>query len=729
MERGGESIFGPPESPHQSADAGITDAGITGAEVTDAGSTASGTADGGVTREEPPSAATAVPRVTAVPPAPMVPVVAPSLTPPEGEVTFPKPRPERVVPPAPVSPPPELFVDRRASAHPERDGSTISTALRRELSWAWGLGGVVLICALGLAEFWPNSPIDGNHLPGGGFGDPPQGVWFIAWIRYAITHLVNPFHTLRIDFPTGVNLANNTSSPFLGLIAFPITVFLGPISAFNLLLRLAVVLSGLSMWGFLRSICTSRRAPFIGALLYGFSPYLATEIQGDAHLDLAFVAAPPLIAWTITALLRGTKRPRLVGATLGLLSGIQILIASEILSDLVLVVVVGAFVTAIVAPKKSFATLRRLFWPGVIALVVFAIVGGYPIWYGAFGPGHLTGPVQPSVFLQQYSADLLGPIVPSVHQLLAPSSLTTIANKFAYGNLTENLAYISLPLLLLLVFIGIRLRHHRAVLAALGLAVVAFVLSLGSHLTIDGTTTTIPLPEQLLVHVPLLNSTVPSRFALEVILFSAIALSIGIDHLWEREPTGRLAEYHDVSWFAILVLCGALIVPKIATNTTPLNLSAINSIFAAIPENTVVLTYPFPKTPNTGPMLWQAENDLSVTLMGGYATVNGSDNAGVATAPLLSPPSVQEYLVESQEGGAFFYPPILRSAATESDLCTFIAKYNVGAVVDLLAGGSGVAVQSYFTKALGPPVVTLANISLYQPNGHCPTGTSGSVTP
>jgi hypothetical protein len=115
---------------------------------------------------------------------------------------------------------------------------------------------------------------------------------------------------------------------------------------------------------------------------------------------------------------------------------------------------------------------------------------------------------------------------------------------------------------------------------------------------------------------------------------------------------------------------------------------------------------------------------MNFRLIGGYATVNGPDNAGVASAPLLSPPSVQEFLVESQEGGAYFYPPVAPADATSADLCAFIAQYDVTAVVDVAAGAQGFAVRSYFSAALGQPQVTLGNIALYRPNGSCPLATS-----
>jgi len=52
------------------------------------------------------------------------------------------------------------------------------------------------------------------------------------------------FHQLR-RFPLGVNLASNTSVPLLGILSAPVTLALGPVASFNLLMRIALAGSAL----------------------------------------------------------------------------------------------------------------------------------------------------------------------------------------------------------------------------------------------------------------------------------------------------------------------------------------------------------------------------------------------------------------------------------------------------------------------------------------------------
>ena len=107
--------------------------------------------------------------------------------------------------------------------------------------------------------------------------------WFLAWIPYALDHGLNIFHSNFLDYPHGVDLANTTSVPLLGLLAAPFTLSLGPVAAFNILLRLAFASSATSMFFVLRSWCRTPAA-FIGGLLYGFGPYMV--VQSANHLDL-----------------------------------------------------------------------------------------------------------------------------------------------------------------------------------------------------------------------------------------------------------------------------------------------------------------------------------------------------------------------------------------------------------------------------------------------------------
>ena len=102
--------------------------------------------------------------------------------------------------------------------------------------------GAVLIIYLGLGVLanlpsWMGGVT--HTMQCGGCGDSGQEVWFLAWGAHALTHLTDPIRSNFINYPWGVDLADNTSMPMAGFIGAPITLIFGPIATYNVLLTLA----------------------------------------------------------------------------------------------------------------------------------------------------------------------------------------------------------------------------------------------------------------------------------------------------------------------------------------------------------------------------------------------------------------------------------------------------------------------------------------------------------
>ena len=125
-----------------------------------------------------------------------------------------------------------------------------------------------------------------------------------------------------------------------------------------------------------------------------------------------------------------------------------------------------------------------------------------------------------------------GTLVPTRNQLLIPHSIARYGDGFVASNLSENGSYLGLPLVVILVVIAWRLRRDSLVRVLTWLAVGSLVLSLGPSLSIFNKNTHVPLPETVFAHLPLLDNTIPARYALYVSLFVAALLAIGIDRLW-----------------------------------------------------------------------------------------------------------------------------------------------------------------------------------------------------
>jgi hypothetical protein len=590
----------------------------------------------------------------------------------------------------------------------------------------WFLLGVYVLLAIGL--FWPTVPWSTTTLPaasyGRGFGDPAQMTWFLEWVPYAMSHGMNIFHTNYLDYPLGVDLANGTSVPLLGVLASPITFTLGPVAAFNILLRVAFASSAGSMFLVLRNWSRTSIA-FAGGLVFGFGPYMIT--QGQNHLNLVFVALLPVIVWCLYELLfEQRRRPIRMGLLLGALCGAQALINPELLAMLALVVFAGLVVLAVAAPHLVATRVAGLAQAALPAVIVFVLITGYLLWGMLLAPGHLVGSVYPSAALQSYRSDVLEPIIPTVNQFIAPLSFAVTAYRFVAGNFTENAGYLSLPFVLLFAYFSLRWRKDRILIFSAALALISFVLSLGSRLTLVSRPSHIPLPEALLVHLPLWSSIVPARFACLVALFAVIAVALGAEHFFSQldghRTSGLGVRIGDMSVVAAILCSAALLFPLLPMQTQSLPWAKdIPATLRAIPSGTVVLSYPLSLSPWTETMSWQAADEMRFRIIGGYVTQQQGKHFGESYPVLLDPKVLEETMIKAQlgsnvvSGEQLTFPKPDAHLDVQAALCTFLQRYHVGAVTFWKSPYSGVnpkKIRRIFYAALGRPTLTNANATI-----------------
>ena len=399
----------------------------------------------------------------------------------------------------------------------------------RTLAEAGAAGAVYLVLACLL--YWPTTPLGSGHLPGCACGDPEQQTWFLAWTSHALTHGLNPFFTQYLNAPRGANLAIDTAMPLLGVLGMPITLLAGPVAAFNLLLKLGLAASGTSMFGVLRRYTSWWPAAFGGGLLFAFSPYLAG--QAVRHLFLSFVPLVPLFIpllddWLVSR----SRSPFRSGLLLGLVAALQYLISPEILLTSTMMAVAGLAWLALryrrAVPERIGALARGL----AAAVPVFLLIAGYAIWLLIAGPDRPAGPVHILSGLARYHADLLSPLFPTGHQLLAPGVLKAAGERLPAGGTIENGFYLGFPLLVLLCYFVIRYRRVPLVATAAVIGLVAFILGLGATLTVAGKAVGIPLPFAVFTHLPILQNLEAARLSLYVQLAAAVIVAVGLDRTW-----------------------------------------------------------------------------------------------------------------------------------------------------------------------------------------------------
>ena len=540
--------------------------------------------------------------------------------------------------------------------------------------------------------------------PSGG-NDVPEEIWFLAQTPWVLLHGHNPFVNDWLNAPVGIDLMDNTTMPLLGILAFPITFFFGPIATFNVLIDLAIFASAMSFFVMARRFVGWWPAAFVGGLVYGFSPF--TAATANAHLFLLFQAVPPLVILFVDRFLRsGRSSPAWTGVAVGLCFVAQFYISTEVFASLAVMTCIAVVLGGGLVLWKHLPVDRRraVTFVGCAALVV--VVGiGYGVFVALAGPHHITGPAQPATAIAGITVDPLGLVVPTIdqhftlgHAALGDSLVAARAPdwKIAFDSPVENGSYVGVPLLLALVIGTIVLRRKRIALFCAAMGAIALLLSFGSHLHVDGHRTGIPLPFLAIEHLPLLDSSVAARWVTYFWLFAALLLALVLDAADSAVAAdGRLGRYGGAAVSGLVAVVVLLpLLPAWPYASTP---AAVPSWFTggarSLPAGSAALIYPLASSTNDSSMLWQAMAQMDFRMPGGFAVIPDADG----TNTFNGQPSPLEEALAQCEGGAAA-PPAFPAAAVRAQLRQWHTE--TVAVVPTAPGAACAA--ALFTGALGP---------------------------
>ncbi len=588
---------------------------------------------------------------------------------------------------------------------------------------------IAAYAVLAVIAFAPVSPLSSTHLPAAGAGNPAgsdafQMSWFLAYVPYALTHGKSLFHTDLIFYPNGVNLADNTPVPFLGVLGWPITATLGPVATFNFLIRLSFLVSPASMYLVLGRWCRTWPARFAGGLLYGLGPYMAGQAM---HLDLVFVPIPPLLVLLGDELVRRRRmRPVLLGSLIGLAAGIQYWISPDVLSGcgVIAVIVAGWLIARHRAEAR--AALPYVAKTAALAVVVFLLIAGYPIYEIIAGPGREVGPVIQLRNLQGDSADLFSPLMPTSTQLLTPPFISHWGDKLVSDNLSEAGSYLGMPFLIVLYGVFRRLRHDTYVSVFAAGAIGAWVMSLGAHLYIAGWPSPIPLPGDITAHLPLLENTIPARYSLYTTVFVAIILAIAIERLWLGRPEGTPPSRRKLAVVSGIVVLTLLPNIPFASTALPWPTTLPPALERLLPSGSVVATFPETTLGHAGGMTWQAIDQMSFKLIGGYANFEIPGAAHGQKTPWPIPPPFEQFPPQPLEPlpghPKLHAEEVALVKGEEAQFRAYLTRYTARAFVftnPAAPSDAGLAHRQYspdvpiqpslywfYTDALGAPAVT-----------------------
>jgi hypothetical protein len=593
------------------------------------------------------------------------------------------------------------------------------------------LAVLVLVAAvylgLSFSQFWSAWSHGPSHwLQSAGQADVGQQAFFLAQFPAAIIHGINPFANSWTNWPYGANYMANTAVPLLALVMAPVTLATSPIFSLNLLFTLTVWADCMVGYLVVRHFTANRLSAFAAGLLFGFSPMV---IAGSwSHEQVVFDLLPPVMFLLLWRLCTGAGRPLRNGIALGVAMAVQLYVFAEPLGDCVVVAAVGLVFAGIKYRRRLSDRLVPLLRGAVAAAVSFLLLGGCGLYIEIDGPQHVKGTAHGGG-VPTLSADLLSTVFPTGNQRfhlgLGPigNRLTGIAvgGQFMPDG-AETGAYVGFALLTILV-IGAMLLWRRPLMRwAVGLAVVSFILSMGTRLRIDGHTTAIRLPFDVVAHLPLLSNAVAARFAMIEWFFLALMLGLILAELhhfaqakigrWRARRATMKPSMAGPAVAAVAAVAVVALLPLVpswsyAEGPVPLPSLAVGPQLRSLPTGQVVLGYPFPQA-NTYLMLFQAEDKMRFRLVGGSLIQPAANGENLDSA---APPSTCESILYS-----YYEPDQPKMALTSTLLASCAAEmlaWNVKTVLWTNLGAQPEQAREFFTVLLGQPTVNASDSALW----------------
>jgi len=264
---------------------------------------------------------------------------------------------------------------------------------------------LVLYLLLAVLATYPLIRHFGSWLPSDS-GDALQNYWNYWWIERALAAGQNPYRTPLLYAPYGAPLYLHTLNLFNGLLSIPLQLLFGLIPAYNLLVFLSLTLAGYFAYLLVAEISGSRRAGFIGGIIYAFGSYHMTHLLGHMNL-LASEWLPACILCLVRA--TGAIGRRRTGYTLAAVGALLLLM----LCDWQYILFAALF-TLCYAPARSVA--RRAHAPLIVAASIGALwlILAAPLLLSTIAQARSGETIAPTEGqIQLYGADLLDFIRPT----------------------------------------------------------------------------------------------------------------------------------------------------------------------------------------------------------------------------------------------------------------------------------------------------------------------------
>jgi dolichyl-phosphate beta-glucosyltransferase len=538
--------------------------------------------------------------------------------------------------------------------------------------------------------------------------DVNQATWFMRYAATAVQHFRLPaLMTTALNAPHGVNLMWNTSLLLPGVVVSPLTLLFGPQVALTALLLIGFAGSAASMFYVLRRWQASPLAAALGGALYGFSPALINS--GIGHYSLVLAMLPPLMIDRVLRLVTGQGRPVRNGIWLGLMAAGQIFISEEALVDAAIAAVLLLMVLALSRPHE----VRQRVRPTAIGLGTAAVVGlvlsARGLWVQFH---HVAAKGAAATTIISYHGQLtnLGtlPIAfvnPSEGVLLRTSGMGNLANSYPQP-LPEYLAYLGVPLIIVLLFVIIRFWSQLPIRVAGVTCLLLEWLGMGPrplqpHITLPG----FLLPWSLVQHLPVIDGMVPDRLAILADACAAAVLAFSLDLARSRRyaPFSRWRAGAPIATgiavFALLPVLPAPYAP-VPVGRVPAGYAATFAALDLTPDARVLMA-PYPYSGTSGVMRWQADTGEPASMIGGdFIAPNQPGRLGRAGRSGMTATS---YYIDYLYAGDYFEPE-----PSQAQIRADLAGWDPAAVVAV--AGPDSPLGKFLIRLFGQPTTHIRSV-------------------
>jgi hypothetical protein len=564
----------------------------------------------------------------------------------------------------------------------------------------WLVLGCYLLAAFALTwRLWADPA---SRMQVGDITDVNLFAWFIRYSAESVAHGSLPaLATTAMNAPHGINLMWNTSLLLPGVLLTPVTLLAGPQTSLTLLLTLGFAGSAAALYWVLRRWGVRIGPAALGGAVYGFSPAMLASSVGHYHLE--FAVLPPLMIDAGLRIVTGRGHAVKTGIWLGLLVAAQFFIGEELLVDTVVTAGVVLIVMAVMVPHAVAGRVRRSVTGLATAAVIAVVICAYALWVQFHGPLAEHGSPWNGNHYRNRAASF---VTPAGNTLLhRPSGAAALAAHPA--RLSEYVAYLGYPLLVLLIVAAVVCwRDMRIRVAAVACAVLE-ILSLGGTQVVRGITVpSVLLPWHWLAHLPVLTQMLPDRLSLLADGLAAVVLAVSLDlALSASEQPWWRRQGIPVALTVIAVV--PLIPVPVHTTEAAAGPAGYRAAFTrlALSRDARVLIVPVPYGSVWQPLRWYAETGYPGSMNGGYFL--GPNRRGQAVSYGGHEVRAIARSIDTLWRTSVHYKP-----PTPAQMRGYLAGWRPTAVVAVTRLSSRLG--HLLTKILGPPSFTSGRVVVWR---------------